>query len=106
MGDKNVNGPMKGKNTAAQFKKWLIKEKYEILGQEFKYSVYSGGWPDFIVKNSKGKIEFFEVKSGNHRLDHHQKEILKILCKIGKVRVMRLDKKMQNFNDTTKKDLK
>lgn len=43
MGDKNVNGPMKGKNTAAQFKKWLIKEKYEIPGQEFKDSIYSGG---------------------------------------------------------------
>lgn len=106
MGDKNVNGPMKGKNTAAQFKKWLIKEKYKILGQEFKGSIYSGGWPDFIVRNSKDEIEFFEVKSGKHRLDHHQGEILKILSKIGKVRVMRLDEKTKKFNDTTKKDLK
>jgi len=100
-----MNGPQKAKISNAKFNQWLKKRKFEVLGKEFKHRVQSGGWPDFIVKNSKGKIEFFEVKSGKHQLDSHQKEILKILQKIGRVRIMRLDERMKKFIDETYKSL-
>ena len=101
-----MTGPKKAKISNQKFNKWLEGKKYKILGREFKHRVQSGGWPDFVVKNSKGKLEFFEVKSGKHPLDHHQLEILKILRKLGKVRVMRLNSKMEKFIDETPKNLK
>ena len=96
-----MTGPKKAKISNQKFNKWLESKKYKVLGREFKHRVQSGGWPDFIVRNPKGKLEFFEVKSGKHSLDHHQLEILKILRKLGKVRVMRLDSKMRKFVDDT-----
>ena len=88
-----------------KFRKLLETKKYKILGQEFKTSSHTGGWPDFLVKKG-GKFYFFEVKSGHHRLDPHQKEVLAVLKKIGKVRVMRLDENMKVFHDDTPNELK
>lgn len=92
-----MHGSQKGKDTNKKFNEWLKKRGYEVIGKEFPDGVLSGGWPDFIVRNPKGKIEFFEVKSGKHRLDPHQKEVLKILKRIGKVHVMRLNDETDEF---------
>ena len=102
---KNLHGPKKAKIANKKFNIWLKKQKLLILGKEFKYRVQSGGWPDFIVRN-KGELEFYEVKSGKHRLDPHQLEILKIIRKLGKVYVMRLDESMKKFIDETPNELK
>lgn len=101
-----MHGPQKAKISNRLFNKWLIKQKYNVIGREFAHSIQSGGWPDFIVRKKSGKVEFFEVKSGNHRVDPHQLLVLKILRKIGRVHIMRLDKKMKKFNDETPKELK
>lgn len=101
-----MHGPKLAKIANKKFNGWLKKCGYLVLGREFSKSVQSGGWPDFVVRKPKGKIEFIEVKSGKHRLDPHQLEILKILRPLGKVRVMRLDADMKKFRDETPKDLK
>ena len=88
-----------------KFCKWLETHKYKTLGKEFKTSSHTGGWPDFLVKKNS-KLYFFEVKSGNHKVDDHQKEILGILKKLGKVHIMRLDKSMKRFSDETPLELK
>lgn len=101
-----MHGPKLAKIANKKFNAWLKKKKLQVLGREFKHSVQSGGWPDFVVKNQKGQIEFYEVKSGNHPLDHHQLSILKLIRKLGKVHVMRLDKAMRKFADETPSALK
>jgi len=100
-----MHGPKKAKIANKKFNSWLKKRGYRVLGREFSKSVQSGGWPDFVVRKPKGKIEFIEVKSGKHRLDPHQLEILKIIRKLGRVRVMRLDEGMKKFKDETPKEL-
>ena len=72
---------------------------------EKKTSLYTGGWPDFLGEKN-GRYYFFEIKSGNHKVDKHQIQILSILKKIGKVRVMRLDASMNYFNEDTPSILK
>lgn len=99
-----MNGAKKGRIAHKKFLLWLKKRNYRILGRELKTSVVSGGWPDFIVEKNK-KIEFFEIKSGKHPVDHHQVEVLKLLRKVGKVRIMRLDEKMKRFSDETAESL-
>lgn len=100
-----MKGPEKGKITNRKFNQWLIEGNYEVLGREFPTRIQSGGWPDFITRNKTGEIEFFEIKSGKHRLDPHQREILKILRKLGKVHVMRLSDDMKTFTEETPKEL-
>ncbi len=100
-----MRGPQKAKIANKKFNKWLKKKKLVILGREFKHSVQSGGWPDFVVRNQNGQLEFYEVKSGKHRLDPHQLEILKIIRKLGKVYVIRLDESMKKFIDETPNEL-
>lgn len=101
-----MHGPKKAKIANKKFNAWLKKKKLLVLGRELKHSIQSGGWPDFIVRNKKGRLEFYEVKSGKHRLDPHQLEILKIIRKLGKVHVMRLDESMKRFVDETPNELK
>ena len=101
-----MHGPKLAKIANKKFNSWLKKRGYQVLGREFSKSVQSGGWPDFVVRKQKSKIEFIEVKSGKHKLDPHQLEILKILRKLGRVRVMRLDGRMKKFKDETPKELK
>lgn len=101
-----MHGPKLAKIANKKFNDWLEKHDYRVLGKEFGKSILSGGWPDFIVKDRKGRIRFFEVKSGKHRLDPHQLEILKIIRRLGKVCVMRLDASMKNFKGETPKELK
>jgi hypothetical protein len=101
-----MHGPKLAKIANRKFNAWLDGKKLKVLGREFDRSVQSGGWPDFIVRNKKGRLEFYEVKSGKHRLDSHQLEVLKIIRKLGKVHVMRLDGSMKKFVDETPKELK
>ena len=101
-----MHGPKLAKISNKKFNTWLTKNHFNVLGREFKHRVQSGGWPDFAVINKKGNLEFFEVKSGKHPLDHHQLEILTILKKLGRVRIMRLDGKLKNFKDETPIELK
>ena len=101
-----MHGPKLAKIANRKFNAWLNKKGLQVLGREFKRSVQSGGWPDYIVRNKKGKLEFYEVKSGEHRLDPHQLEILKVIRKLGKVHVMRLNKSMKKFVDETPSELK
>ena len=101
-----MHGPKLAKIANRKFNSWLKKKRVRVLGREFERSVQSGGWPDFIVQNKTGQLEFYEVKSGNHRIDPHQLEILKIVKKLGKVHIMRLDKSMKKFVDETPKELK
>ncbi len=101
-----MNGPRLGKLADKAFVKKLKKGGgYEIIGREFERSIHSGGWPDFITRNPKGKLEFIEVKSGNSPLDHHQHHVLQILRKLGRVRVMRWNKKRSHFEDVTRFEL-
>ena len=102
---KIMHGPKLAKIVNKKFNSWLNKKGLKILGKEFKHRVQSGGWPDFVVRNKKGKLEFYEVKSGKHRLDPHQLEILKIVRQLGKVYVMRLDSSMKKFVDETPREL-
>jgi hypothetical protein len=101
-----MHGPKRAKIANRKFNIWLEKKKLQVLGREFKHSVQSGGWPDFMVRNKAGKLEFYEVKSGKHRLDPHQLETLKTIRKLGRVHVMRLDKSMKKFIDETPAELK
>ena len=100
-----MHGPKLAKISNKKFNTWIKKRGYKVLGREFEHSVQSGGWPDFIIRNKNGKLEFYEVKSGKHRLDHHQLEILKIIRKLGKVHVMRLNQSMTRFVEETPDEL-
>ena len=101
-----MHGPKLAKISNQKFNTLLTKHSFAVLGKEFKHRAQSGGWPDFITRNKKGDLEFFEVKSGKHPLDHHQFEILTILKKLGRVKIMRLDNKLKNFKDETPLELK
>ncbi|MBI4120592.1 MAG: VRR-NUC domain-containing protein [Parcubacteria group bacterium] len=103
---KIMHGAKKAKIANRKFNAWLKKRKLLVLGREFNHSVQSGGWPDFVARNKNGRLEFYEVKSGKHRLDPHQLEILKIIRRLGKVYVMRLNEAMDKFIDETPSELK
>src|SRR3989344_5718050 len=100
-----MHGPQRAKIANKKFNAWLKKRKLFVLGGEFKHSVQSGGWPDYVVRN-KGRLEFYEVKSGKHRLDPHQLEILRIIRRLGRVYVMRLDRAMKKFIDEPPEELR
>ncbi len=100
--DKKWKGSKKGKYAIRKFNKWLKERGYTVLGKECEERKHSGGWPDFIVrKGEKGKIKFFELKSGRHQVDKHQIEVLKILKEMRKVYIYRFNGK--NFKDETEK---
>ena len=102
----NLSSSQRGSIAERNFSVWLEKSGYRILGRESKKSVRTGGWPDFLTAKN-GKFYMFEVKGIKHRLDDHQKEVLTILKKIGKVQVMRVqDEAMKKFSDVTRDTLK
>ncbi len=78
----------------------IRKQGYKLLGRHPNDNRNGtprwGGWPDRIAINPKnGTLHFFEIKTGNHELDPHQKLVLGALAKIGKVHLIRYEHKQR-----------
>ncbi len=62
----------------------IIPRNHKILGIDKRKPDTRGGWPD-IISVKGGEVHVYEVKSGNHKIDDHQMEVLKALQSLGAI---------------------
>ncbi|MCK5290957.1 MAG: hypothetical protein KAR39_02950 [Thermoplasmata archaeon] len=100
-----LSSPEIGVLSTKKFRQWLEENHCLILGQEGTSSAQTGGYPDFMVECRGGQIVIYEVKTGSHRLDPHQEEILRIMRKLGEVYIIRYDSESTPYDGFEKDSL-
>ena len=84
-----INSGKKGSRIQKLAVQWLKKQGYYCINEYQRNHGRFGGWPDFAATFKGGDHpHFFEIKSGSHTLDPHQKKVLEMLCGIGMVHLL------------------
>lgn len=61
---------------------------FTIINEDPRKPEKFGGWPDRLAIDENGVLHFFEVKSGGHALDPHQRKVLQALNRYGTVHIL------------------
>lgn len=64
------------------FRKWVEQQSWQILGAKDSSTGKTVGWPDFAVRIGE-KIIVYEIKSENDKVTESQREMLRMLRKLG-----------------------
>ncbi len=64
------------------FRKWVEQQGGQILGAKDSATGKTVGWPDFAVRIGE-KIVVYEIKSENDKVTESQREMLRMLRKLG-----------------------
>jgi hypothetical protein len=64
------------------FRKWVEQQGGQILGAKDSFTGKTVGWPDFAVRIGE-KIIVYEIKSENDKVTESQREMLRMLRKLG-----------------------
>ena len=76
-------GPDLTENDAeSHFRKWVERKGGQILGAKDSSTGKTVGWPDFAVRIGE-KIIVYEIKSENDKVTESQREMLRMLRKLG-----------------------
>lgn len=66
----------------SHFRKWVERKGGQILGAKDSSTGKTVGWPDFAVRIGE-KIIVYEIKSENDKVTESQREMLRMLRKLG-----------------------
>ena len=94
-----MNNPRTGRKHEEKATEWIRAQKYQILNEDDRKPNKFGGWPDRLALDSEGQLHFFEVKTGSHDLDPHQRRVLKALYRCGVVHILKYDSDGQFMGD-------
>lgn len=88
-----TSNPRQGRINEKIVTEGILERNLVLLGQHPRKNENGssrwGGWPDRIaIDPSDGSLHFFEVKTGSHKLDPHQRLVLGALAHVGMVHLL------------------
>ena len=75
------HGPTEN-DAESHFRKWVERKGGQILGAKDSFRGKTVGWPDFAARFGE-KIIVYEIKSENDKVTESQREMLRMLRKLG-----------------------
>ena len=95
-GEQMTSNPRQGRMNEKDVTRKILEKNFVLLGlhprKNRNGSSRWGGWPDRIaIDPSSGDLHFFEIKTGSHKLDPHQKLVLGALAHLGTVHLFHFE---------------
>jgi hypothetical protein len=99
-----TNNPYQGRLNEKIGSEWILERGLVLLGKHTRKNKNGssrwGGWPDRIaIDPNDGSLHFFEVKTGSHELDPHQKLVLGALAHVGMVHLLHFNEGSDTITD-------